>query len=76
MITVSSFFQQGQVGVRHGVPLRASVQYPAIRLITLAQLRNRKIINRNAVHVDGAALVISEVKHINRHDEPILSGRW
>ena len=39
-------------------------------------LRNREIINRNAVHGDDPALVISEVKHINRHEEPILSRRW
>jgi len=54
----------------------APTQYFAVRLITVAQLRNREIINRNAVHVDGPALRRVEVKQIDRREEPILRGRW
>lgn len=70
--------KQKKAGKRRRVRLLpAYAVYPAVRLITVKdQLRNREIINRNTVHVDGTALHCVEVNDIERYNEAILSRRW
>ena len=57
--------------------LPAYAHYVEIPLITVQyKLWDREMINCNAIHIDGTTLRRIEVKHINRHEEPILSRRW